>query len=229
MSLPFTRDQFLDVFHAYNEAIGFAPLLLLALAIAVVALAYGRKSRRHQVIASLLALLWLWSGVVYHWGFFAVVNPVARAFGALFVAQAVVLFWFGVVRSRWEFDPRHAPAARVGWLLVVYALFIYPLLGWMFGHGYPSGPSFGAPCPVTIFFLGTTLWIAGGVPVAAVIVPLLWSIVGTSAAIGLGMYEDFGLAASAVIVLASMLRRRLTGSRPTRPNEGKQVVPSMGT
>jgi hypothetical protein len=152
---------------------------------------------------------------VYEWGFVATINPAARLFGALFVAQAAVLFVFGVVQGRWQFDPRRAPAAGIGWVLIVYALAVYPLLGGAFGHGYPAGPSFGAPCPVTIFFLGTTLWIVGGVPVAAAIVPVLWSLVGTTPAAGLGIHEDFALGASAVIVLAMIVRKRMAARRLT--------------
>lgn len=207
--LPFTRDQFLGVFRSYNDAIGIAPVLLLGVAVVTVMLAYGDRAWRHRVIAALLAVLWLWSGVVYHWVFFSAINPAARLFGGLFVVQAAVLIGFGVVRGRWTFDPRRAPGAGLGWLLVVYALAVYPLLGWIFGHGYPNGPSFGAPCPVTIFFLGTTLWIVGGVSVGAVAIPVLWALVGTGAAVGLGIYEDFALGASALVVAIMIVRARV--------------------
>ena len=216
--LPFTRDQFLGVFRAYNGAIGIARIILLGIAVVTVMLAYSDRAWRHRVIAALLAVLWLWSGVVYHWAFFSAINPAARLFGGLFIVQAAVLVVFGVVRGRWTFDPRRAPGAGLGWLLVVYALAVYPLLGWMFGHGYPNGPSFGAPCPVTIFFLGTTLWIAGGVPIGAVAIPALWALVGTGAAVGLGIYEDFALGASALLVAIMMVRtRRAALATDTRP------------
>ena len=101
MSLPFTREQFLEVFRSYNAAIGFAPLVLLALAVAVLFLSYSQRAWRHRVISALLALLWLWSGMVYHWGFFSDINPAAKLFGALFVAQAVLLIILGVIRGEW--------------------------------------------------------------------------------------------------------------------------------
>lgn len=210
MPLPFTRDQFFEVFRAYNEAIGAAPLLLTALAIVLVAMAFSDYSWRHRCIAALLGLLWLWSGLVYHWGFFAAINPAARLFGALFVVQAVLLFVLGAFRGQWRFDPRRGPTAGLGWVLIVYALVVYPALGWLLGHGYPAGPSFGAPCPVTIFTLGVMLWVVSGATLGAIIIPVLWSVVGTSAAVTLGIPEDFALGASALIVIASMRRRRVS-------------------
>ena len=215
MSLPFTRDQFLEVFRSYNEAIGLAPLLLMAVAGTAVALAYSERFWRHRIIAALLAVLWLWSGLVYHFQFFSAINSGARLFGALFVVQAVVLVVFGTVQGRWQFEPRRAPTAVLGWVLIIYALAAYPLLGWLLGHGYPTGPSFGAPCPLTVFFLGIMLWSRGGVPIAAVTIPVLWSVVGTSAAVTLGIYEDFALAVSAVIVLATIVRGRVAAQRLT--------------
>jgi hypothetical protein len=206
MSLPFTRAQFLEVFRTYHDAIGPAPVLLLTMAVSIVALAYSARSWRHRAISGLLAGLWLWTGVVYHWGFFSAINPAARLFGAFFVVQATLLVVFGVIRTQWHFDPRQAPNARAGWLLIVYALVIYPLLGVAFGHGYPNGPSFGAPCPVTIFFLGTTLWMLGST-LLPVIIPVIWAVIGTSAAVSLGIPEDFGLGLSAVLVLLTLIRR----------------------
>lgn len=220
MSLPFTRDEFIAVFRSYNDAIGIAPLLLLALAVAVMALAYSRRPWRHRVIAGLLAMLWLWSGVVYHWGFFADINPAARLFGVIFVAQAALLVLFGVVRGQWTFDPQTQSTAAVGWLLIAYALVVYPTLGWLLGHGYPNGPSFGAPCPTTIFFLGTMLWVARGVPIVAVVIPVAWALVGSSAAITLGIQEDLALGLSAVVIVTAIVRQRVAARRPAPALKG---------
>jgi hypothetical protein len=207
MRLPFTRDQFLEVFRSYNDAIGIAPLLLTALAAVLLILAGSRRPWRHRVIAGGLATMWLWSGVVYHWGFFSAVNPAARVFGALFAIQAAVLVAVGVVRGRMRFDPRGSRSAVMGWVLAAYAMVVYPILGALLGHGYPNGPSFGAPCPVTLFFLGMTFWMVGGVTVTAAVIPLAWALIGTSAALGLGIYEDSALAISAILVIGEMIRR----------------------
>ena len=71
---------------------------------------------------------------------------------------------------------------------------IYPVLNYAFGHSYPKMPVFGvAPCPVTIFTFGMLLWMKEKVPLHVVAIPFLWSLVGASAAIHLGIVEDYGL------------------------------------
>jgi len=93
--------------------------------------------------------------------------------------------------------------------VVLYALLVYPLLGWSLGHAYPTSPTFGAPCPTTIFFFGMTLLAIESVPVTVVLLPIVWAVIGTSAALQLGMREDFGLGLSAAIVAIELIRRRV--------------------
>jgi hypothetical protein len=208
MSLPFTRGQFLDLFRQYNDAIGLAPLLLIALAVSLVAVAHGSGVRRSRVIAAGLAALWLWAGIVYHGIFFARITPAATFFAAMFVAQAMLLLVRGVVRDRLCVAPRDSRAWIAGWILIAYAMVLYPVLGRVQGHGYPAGPSFGAPCPLVIYSLGVMLWTAGAIPISIVTIPFLWAIIGTSAATQLGIIEDYGLTVSALVVLVELWRRR---------------------
>ena len=62
-------------------------------------------------------------------------------------------------------------------------------------------PTFGAPCPTTIFTLGLLLWAEPPVPRGAVVVPALWAGIGTVGAVVLGVPEDFGLTIAAVIAI----------------------------
>ena len=65
----------------------------------------------------------------------------------------------------------------VGGLFLLYALAIYPLLGWLSGHTYPRSPSFGlTPCPVTIFSVGLLLWTTGRVPKYLLVIPNILNI-----------------------------------------------------
>ena len=43
-----------------------------------------------------LAAMWIWTGVSYHGLFFAPINPLALAFGALFVVQGILFVNKGV-------------------------------------------------------------------------------------------------------------------------------------
>ena len=218
MRIPFTVEQFLAVFERYNGAIGAAPLLAYALGALALALACQGRPRNGRIVLAVLALFWTFIGVAYHLAFFREVNPAATAFGILFVVQGGL---FARAASRAEplvfrlgASPRHALALA----FAAYAMIGYPLLGAALGHSYPRAPVFGvAPCPTTIFTFALLLLAEGVVPVALWVIPLLWSIVGVSAAVQLGVREDFGLAIAGVAGAAILgwRRRARTAALPS--------------
>src|SRR5690606_13201265 len=159
----------------------------------VLALAVLNHRRSSVAVPAILAVLWLWMGAIYHVAYFARVNPAAYAFGAVFVAQAVVFAWMATRREGLTYAP-HSDAAGVGgWILILYALIAYPTIGLLLGHGYPASPTFGLPCPTTLFTIGVLLWARPAVPWGVLVVPTLWAIVGSVAALQLGVWEDLGL------------------------------------
>ena len=156
--IPFTTEQFLQVFQSYNEAIYPLQWLLLILAVLAVILAVKPRPFSSRLIAGYLALLWLWMGVAYHFFFFTHINKAAYIFGLLCVIQALIFLFTGVVRDGLEFRARLGISSLVGGILIIYGLIIYPALGYLFGHVYPQSPTFGAPCPTTIYTLGLLIW-----------------------------------------------------------------------
>jgi hypothetical protein len=83
-----------------------------------------------------------------------------------------------------------------GWTgatLVLYALLVYPLLGTLLGHRFRAVPTFGLPCPTTIFTIGILLFAAAPVPRSVFIVPVLWAAVASAAAFQFGALQDLGL------------------------------------
>ena len=207
MELPFTSEQFFDVFRRYNETVWPAQWALVALAILVVAAALrGRTDSR--IAGGILAILWFWNGIVFHFWFFREINPAAVLFALLFVTQAALFLWFGVHDRRLELRARRVSAGIAGVLLVAYALVLYPSLSYAFGHRYPDTPTFGVPCPSTIFTLGLLLWATPQLPRSLLVIPVLWALIGTVAALQLGMFEDFGLTIAATITTAMLIARR---------------------
>ncbi|WP_230532404.1 DUF6064 family protein [Microvirga roseola] len=84
-----------------------------------------------------------------------------------------------------------------GLALIVYAEVLYPLLGVWFGHAHPNLPMFGViPCPVTIFTFGCLLLTTKPGPWWMLVIPVLWSLVGGSAAFLLGVPQDWALLVS---------------------------------
>lgn len=201
MTLPFTTQQFLGVFAAYNQAVWPAQNLLTGLGLFLVVASFLPTRLPPRLVPLGLALLWAWMGVVYHIGFFRRINPLATLFGLVFLAQAILLLFWALRSSPASFRPTHTPRAWVGGLLLVYALVIYPKLATAFGHTYPARPTFGLPCPTTIATLGLLLWATPAPSWWLWGIPLAWSGVGATAAFALGMREDVGLALAGATVL----------------------------
>src|SRR5689334_2789783 len=84
--MPFTVEQFFEVFRSYNETLWPAQLLLYAPAAAALIGTWKPHRGSHRLVAAALAVLWLWTGVVYHFGFFRTINPAASLFAAISVA-----------------------------------------------------------------------------------------------------------------------------------------------
>lgn len=216
MSLPFSLAQFLDVFRRYNEAVWPAQWLLLLFALVAIAAVIRGTPRAGRVVTALLAVLWLWTGIVYHIGFFAAINHAAVLFALICIAQALLFVWITIGLDAPLFRARLDVRGVAGVLMVGYATMVYPEVAAAAGHRYPELATFGLPCPTTIFTIGVMLWAARPLPRAMWIAPLLWAAVGTSAAIQLGMSEDYGLTVAALAAAALLLvhPRRRRASAP---------------
>jgi hypothetical protein len=192
--LPFTHEQFRAVFAAYNAAVWPAQVLAYVLGGAMVAALLRRWPGSGRFAAAGLALMWAWTGVAYHALHFSAINRAAWAFAALFVAQALLFVEAGVWRRGLEIAPPRGAAGVLGWALIGYAALLYPLLGLMLGHRYPAMPMFGiTPCPVTIFSFGVLLLARAPVPRRLWVIPLIWSLVGGSAAMLLAVPQHWVL------------------------------------
>lgn len=212
MQLPFTVEQFFDVFRLYNLTIWPFQLLLLAAALAAIQAARRATPHGDRLAIGILALLWLWAGAVYHLAFFRPINTAAGLFGVLFLVQAGLFAWFGLRQRRLAFRTTMHGAGLAGGAMLLYALLVYPAFGYVLGHRYPAVPTFGAPCPLAIFTFGLLLWARPPVPRVLVVIPTLWAVISTAAAFQLGVYEDLGLLLAALIA-APML---LAGARHAR-------------
>ena len=224
MTPPFSTEQFLSVFRLYNTSIWPGQILLNALGILAIILCC-RKNVDSVAISLFLAGLWLWTGIVYHIVFFSLINPAAFIFGGLCVVQGALFIYYGVVRRAISFAYRRDLKGMTGALLLVYALIVYPVIGYFLGHAYPYAPTFGAPCPATIFTFGLLLWTTSRVRGYLVTIPFLWTLVGSSAALHLGIREDIGLLISGVLGTALLTLpegiwgRSRTSQSPDRTTE----------
>jgi len=202
--LPFTHQQFVLVFSLYNGAIW--PLQPIVHGAGLAMLVLLLRPSRARVVASvaLIALLWLWTGVIYQIGFFSRINPVALAFGAMFVVEGALLLE-AACRGRLAFARAGTGTGGVrrafGWTLLVYSVAVYPLLGALLGAGYFESPPFGlTPCPLTLTTLGMLLIASPSVPHRLYVVPMAWALIGGSAAGLLRMPQDSVLLVTPIVL-----------------------------
>jgi hypothetical protein len=205
MNIPFTIDQFFEIIREYNTSIFPMQIILNLLALVSIILAIIKSNYTNKFISITLGFFWLWMGIVYHFIFFTKINPAAFVFAIFFVLQGIIFIYYGAVKNRISFGFRKDWIGMVGLLFIIYALLIYPILGILLGHTYPDNPTFGLPCPTTIFTFGILLWTMKKVPIYFVIIPFLWSIIGLSAAINIRVYEDFGLIVAGITATILLL------------------------
>ena len=212
--MPFTQEQFFAVFREYNVAVW--PVQWILNVLAILAIAVAAQGKRARVVNAILAGLWAWMGVAYHLAFFAEVNPAAVWFGIGFLVEAALFLWLGVVRPRIRFETTRDFRGLLGLTMITYGLVLYPAVGYLLGRRYPSTPTFGLPCPTTIFTFGLLLWAVPPVPLPIVVIPALWSLLGFSAAMSFSMTEDYGLLIAGVLAAGFIFSLRVRRIRTPR-------------
>lgn len=224
--MPFTLDQFLGIFVAYNAAIWPAQIIAYAFGLIMIVAIWLQWPLTSRLILSILALMWAWNGIAYQFLWFASINPAAPYFAGIFVCEALLLAGCALAERGASFRIGRDPRSIVGIGFLAYAMLLYPLLGTLAGHGLMAGPMFGvAPCPTTIFTIGMLLLARGRWVALLSVIPLLWSLVGLAAALQLGMPEDLGLplagTALLIVLVHDALRPRAAIRRDGKLRHGR--------
>ena len=194
--LPFTTDQFYEVFAVYNDLLWPAVVMWWLLMLMVVAAAWRIPSASRRLMW-LLALLWVWNALVYHAWLFSAINPAAWGFAVLFLIQAGLLL-HPSGRPLQPFFTARGWRQPLGSALAAYA-FLYPFLTLAAGHRFPATPTFGVPCPTVILTIGLLLTMTDP-PARLTIIPVLWALIGGSAAYLLRVSTDYALLGAGVLL-----------------------------
>ncbi len=205
MNVPFTTEAFLNIFRSYNEAVFPAQIVFNLIALLTVYLVFTNLKYKDKIINSVLSFFFLWIGIVYQIMFFSGINRAAYLFGALFIIQGILFYIYGVYSNKLNFRYNMDYMNFSGLFFILYALIIYPTLGYSLGHGYPNSPTFGLPCPTTIFTFGILLFINNKIPAIVLIIPVIWSIIGFGAALNFSIYEDAALLIAGLTSLALLI------------------------
>lgn len=216
MNLPFSVEQFFTVFAAYNLAIWPAQIIAYVLGLTVVVALWLDGPIGTRFITCVLAILWAWNGVAYQFLHFSSINPAANIFALVFLLEAILFGAAALTNSDLRFAVGRNLRSIAGSALILYALLIYELLGWLAGHGLMEGPLFGVtPCPTTIFTIGMLLLARGAFVRWLSIIPVIWAMIGSTAAILLSVPEDLGLAVAAAALVGFLAIGKPSEDSPT--------------
>ena len=207
--LLFSPRTYYRMFELYYDAIWPAPLIAFAVAVAIAVLLWRDDEKGGVIIATLLATSWLWVAVAFHLGRYATINWAARYFAALFIVQAALLVWHGVVRRR-------ATVHRLGthrrWLapaLLIAATVLPPLAGRAAGRTWSQVELFALTPDATV--VATLALLLLSTPRASrvlVLAPLAWCVIGGATLWALGSREAWLLIVAGVAGLVSIVGQR---------------------
>jgi hypothetical protein len=207
MKTPFTTEQFFEVFQKYNTEIYPLQLIIIVLGIAAIFLIHIKKNIGSKIICGFLSFLWMWIGIVYHLSFFTEINKAAFGFGGLFVLQGI-FFFIELFRNKLHFSFKSTASNFIGYFFILFGLIIYPTISYLSAQTLPETISLGLPCPTTIFTFGFLMLANKTMSKYLLIIPSIWAVIGTIAAVNFGIYQDYVMLLSAIVADIYTLRRR---------------------
>ncbi len=216
--LLFSARTYYRLFELYNAAIWPVQILAVGLGLAILVLLRRADRVRGRVIASILAACWLWVAIAFHAIRYATINTAGIHCAWAFGVEAVLLIWFGVVRGRLTFEwPVHL-AGRVGLGILLFALFVEPLVGPLLGRRWTQVEIFGvAPDPTAVATLGILLLTRVRGRWLLMVIPVLWCT--TTGVILLALKApDAWMAPLAAVIAISLAVRQKRARRVRDPS-----------
>jgi hypothetical protein len=202
--MPFTTEQFINVFREYNLFAYPLQIILLIFGTACTFFIHLKKQNTFRIISIFIVFLWLWTGYIYFIKFFSVINNAAIAFGVLFIIQGILFFIGLTINNKSDFKFENKLQIYSGYFFVIFGLIIYPLIGLLSGKSLYATISLGLPCPTLIYTFGILILAGKNLPKYLLIIPVLWAFIGFFAAIKFGVYQDVALPVSALTAVYSV-------------------------
>jgi hypothetical protein len=210
--LLFSARTYYRLIELYNIDIWPAQSVALALGCILLALIWRPRPGQGRFVAAILMACWIWVAWAFHWRHFVTINWAATYFAYAFAAEALLLLVFGIVGDELAFEPGSV-THRMGFAVVLFALFLQPLIAPLSGRGWLQAEVFGvAPDPTVVATLGIllaggrrALWRLG-------VIPFLWCGLSGAVTWTLGSPEAPVMLIAALVVLgaAAMTQLRKT-------------------
>lgn len=201
MKIPFTTVQFFEIIEKYNQAVFPIQIILIILGILTLFILHSKSKLKDIIIGSFLGALWIWIGIGYHLLFFTDINKMAYIFGGLFILQGLLFLFETLKRKKLGFEFKGNFIDYLAYFLIIFGIAIYPILIYILENSIKTTITLGLPCPSTIFTFGLILLSRPNFSKYLIIIPTIWTIIGTGAAINFGVYPDYLMPISALIAI----------------------------
>lgn len=208
MNIPFTKEQFLEVFERYNSAVFPVQILIFVLGLAALFLIILRAGRKSQFIGGYLGLMWIWAGLAYHIALFSQINTAAFFFGAAYILQGLFILYESLLLKRLKFVFENSAINYTGYFFILFGLIIYPLISLIMIDDPLRLISPGLPCPTTIMTFGFFMVAGRTLRRYLLIIPSLWAVTGLFAAVNFSIYQDYAMIVAALLANVFLLRKR---------------------
>ena len=195
-----SSEQFFQQMMEYNNAIWPLQIITYVLAVFFIINSIKKWKISNEINTVIISLLWIWNGAITLILVFSEFQKQYYFWGCLWILQGILFLIFGIFKDKFNYKLQKNWYSYIGILFMLYALVIYPLLGFLKGHGFPNGPIFGvAPCPVVVFTFGALLLVNKKMNISVLFFPLLWAIMSLYPIIAMGIIEDVGEIIAAII------------------------------
>lgn len=203
--IPYSAEAYQGLFTYYYQAI--SPLHIMALGIGfylVVLLA--RHSSRGPIIAKLIiAVLWIWNGVVFHGQYLIDLNWAAEYFGYAFIAQGLMIGTHAYINRTNNYRP-DAIIRAIGCGLVIFGMIFSPTIAAIAETPISQTHLFGiTPLPMIMASLGAILVIYAKPPIWLFVIPISWAIWEALTAQSLGLWVDLAFACILIVSVIGII------------------------
>ena len=173
--LLFSPRAYYRMIERHNQAVWPAQLLTTALGVSIFVALRKPSPRQSRIIAGALALVWIWVAWAFLLQRYATINWAITYVVPLFLLEALLLIWWGVIGGRLTFAVDAQASARLGAALFALAILLYPALAVITGRSLNQAEVFGvAPDPTAVGTIGLLLLTNTRLRWGLLPVPLLW-------------------------------------------------------
>jgi hypothetical protein len=102
----------------------------------------------------------------------------------------------------------------VAYFFLIFAIIIYPILLYLLDNSIYTTITLGLPCPSTILTFGFFMLTTVKFPKYLLIIPSIWTVIGTSAAFNFGVYPDYLMLIAAAVAVFYILKRKNKNATP---------------